>query len=313
MAIEFGKVEFVHLRDIWPLEADDFTPWLADNLHYISDAIGIPLDLVETEAAVERFSADILARDQDGGFALIENQLEGSDHTHLGQILTYLAGLEARTVVWVAREFEEAHLSAVRWLNENTPVDFSFFAVCIWVEKIGDSRPAPVFVVLAGPGDENVRAVSQPSGDAAQPSRENREGLSPRGVFSRDFWTHHADRHPDDGLRRGFAGYNPTFPVQGTEFYIRWYHEGRKQVGMWVAGRGGRWSRSIWVGLMPYLPALAQAVGMDPDKSRSRETAHIQLDIDISDPDNWPEAADWLHEKFEIYRRILSQPPAETP
>ena len=106
MAIEFGKVEFVHPRDIWAHEADDFTPWLANNLSYVSDAIGIPLELVETEAAVERFSADILARDPDGGFALIENQLESSDHTHLGQILTYLAGLGARTVVWVARDFE---------------------------------------------------------------------------------------------------------------------------------------------------------------------------------------------------------------
>ena len=313
MAIEFGKVEFVHPRDIWAHEADDFTPWLADNLSYVSDAIGVPLELVETEAAVERFSADILARDPDGGFALIENQLESSDHTHLGQILTYLAGLGARTVVWVARDFEEAHLSAVRWLNENTPVDFSFFAVRVSVARIGDSLPVPLFGVMERPSDwdEEVRAVSQPSGDAAQPNRENREDLSPRGSFNRDFWTHHADRHPDDGLRRGFAGYNPVFPVLGTEFTIKWFHEGRRRVGMWVAGPGGRNPHSVSGALRQYLPALAQELGVAPNQMS--RIAAIHLPIDISNPDNWPEAADWLHEVFEIYRRILSQPPAETP
>ena len=313
MPIEFGKVEFVHPRDIWAHEADDFTPWLANNLSYISDAIGIPLELVETEAAVERFSADILARDPDGGLALIENQLKGSDHTHLGQILTYLAGLGARTVVWVARDFEEAHLSAVRWLNENTPVDFSFFAVRVSVARIGDSLPVPLFGVLELPSDwdEEVRAVSQPSGDAAQPNRENREDLSPRGSFNRDFWTHHADRHPNDGVRRGFTGYNPIIPVIGTEFSIKCFHAERNLVGMWVTGLGGRYSRSIWGDLRPYLPALAQAAGADPNKSRDMDAAHIELAVDISNPDNWPKAADWLHEKLEIYRRILSQEAQE--
>ena len=299
MTIEFGKVEFVHLRDIWQYEAEDFTPWLADNLHYISDAIGIPLEALETEASVGRFSADILARDPDGNAALIENQLESSDHTHLGQILTYLAGLQAKTVVWVARDFEEAHLSAIHWLNENTPAEFSFFAVRLSVVKISDSPPVPLFEVMERQSDwdREIRAAVQP----------DRESLSPRGSFNRDFWTHHADRHPEGGLRRGFAGYNPTFPVQGTEFSIRWFHAGRNSVGMWVRGSSGRWTT---LGeLKPYLPALAQAAGMDPEKSWDAESAHIRLDIDISNPDNWQQAADWLHEKFEIYQRILSQPP----
>ncbi len=299
MTIEFGKVEFVHLRDIWQYEAEDFTPWLAGNLHYISDAIGIPLEALETEASVGRFSADILARDPDGNAALIENQLERSDHTHLGQILTYLAGLQAKTVVWVASDFEEAHLSAIHWLNENTPADFSFFAVQVSAARISGSPPAPLFNVVERQSDwdREIRAAAQP----------DRESLSPRGSFSRDFWTHHADRHPEDGLRRGFAGYNPTFPVQGTQFSIRWFHAGRNEVGMWVRGSDGRWTT---LGeLKPYLPALAQAAGMDPNKSRDAESAHIRLDIDISNPDNWHIASDWLHEKFEIYQRILSQPP----
>ena len=306
MAIEFGKVEFVHLRDIWAHEADNFTPWLADNLSYVSDAIGIPLELLGTEVSEGRFSADILARDPDGNRALIENQLERSDHTHLGQILTYLAGLDARTVVWVALDFEEAPLSAIRWLNENTAADFSFFAVCVYAVKIGDSKPALQFEALERPSDSDgeIRAVAQADREIAQPSRD----LSPHGKFNRDFWAHHAERHPDDGLRQGFAGYNPIFPVLGTEFTIKWFHEGRRRVGMWVAGPGGRNPHSVSAALRQYLPALAQELGVAPNQMS--RIAAIHLPIDISNPDNWREAADWLHEVFQIYRRILSQPPA---
>ena len=311
MTIEFGTLEAVNLREIWANESNDFTPWLANNLSYVSDAIGIPLDLVKTEASVGRFSADILARAPDGEFALIENQLEWSDHAHMGQILTYLAGLEARTVIWVALGFTEAHLAAIRWLNANTPADFSFFAISVWAVKIGDSLPALQFEVWERPSDSDgeVRAAAQTSGDAraaAQPSVENRD-LSPQGSFNSDFWTHHADRHPDDGVQRGFAGFNPTFPVQGTEFFIRWYHAERNQVGMWVTGRGGRRSQSILAALRPYLPALAKELGVNP--TQMSRIAAIRLDIDISNPDNWAQAADWLHEVFEIYIRVLSQPP----
>ena len=301
--------ESVNLRDIWEYETNDFTPWLADNLNYISDAIGIPLDLVKTEASVERFSADILARAPDGEFAIIENQLESSDHSHLGQTLAYLAGFGARTAVWVARDFEEEHLAAIRWLNANTAAEFSFFAVRVWAAKVGDSPPSPRFDVLELPSDwdDEIRAAAQANRDAPAVAQPSREGLSARGGFNRDFWTHHADRYPDDGLRRGFAGFNPVFPVRGTEFSIKWYHAGRNQVGMWVMGSGGR--RATLAALKPYLPALAQAAGAVPDESLDMESAHIRLDIDISNPDNWQRASDWLHEKSEIYRRILSQPP----
>ena len=301
MPIEFGRIEPVSLREVWPHEADDFTPWLAENLNYVSDAIGIPLELVETEASVDQFWVDILARDPDGGLALIENQLESSDHTHLGQILTYLAGLGARTVVWVARGFTEAHLSSVRWLNENTVDGFSFFAIRVRVVKISDSPLVPQFEVLVRPNDWDRRIR-----DA---TRESGRELTALGVFNRDFWTHYADRHPDDGLRRGFAGRNPSFPVHGTEFTIRWYHARGNQVGQWVTTPGARTFESSPESLEPYLPALAKALGEDLDEMW--DNAYITVYVDISNRDNWPQAADWLHEKLEIYRRILSQEAQE--
>ena len=302
MPIEFGRIESVSLRDVWAHEADDFTPWLADNLHYVSDAIGIPLELVETEASVDRFWADIVARNPlNDSVALIENQLEWSDHTHLGQILTYLAGLEARTVIWVALGFTEAHLSAVRWLNENTVDGFSFFAIRVRVVKISDSPRVPQFEVLAQPSDWDRRIR-----DA---TRESGRELTAQGVFNRDFWTHYADLHPDDGLRRGFAGRNPSFPVHGTEFTIRWYHARRNQVGQWVTTPEARSYQSSPESMKPYLPALAEALGEDLDEMW--DNAYISVYVDISNRDNWPQAADWLHEKLEIYRRILSQEAQE--
>jgi len=165
--IQFGRLTDLPLRDVWKHEAHEFTPWLAENIDHLSDAIGIPLELTGTEVAVDSFSADILARNsRDESIVLIENQLEQTDHTHLGQIMTYLAGLEAQTVVWIAPAFRPPHLSAIRWLNEHTADGFSFFAVKARVVRIGDSPFAPIFDVVEEP-DEWVRKLKAepPKGD----------------------------------------------------------------------------------------------------------------------------------------------------
>lgn len=157
--IQFGRLQDLPLREAWKHEAHEFTPWMAENIDHLSEAIGIPLELAGTEVAVESFSADILARNsRDESIVLIENQLEQTDHTHLGQIMTYLAGLEAQTVVWIAPAFRTPHLSAIRWLNEHTADGFSFFAVKARVVRIGDSPLAPIFEVVEEP-DEWVRKL----------------------------------------------------------------------------------------------------------------------------------------------------------
>ena len=109
-ATHFARLSDTSLREAWRDEARDFTPWLSDNIDYLSEVLGLELEATETEVAVDNFSADIMATEaRTGHRVLIENQLEGSDHRHLGQILTYLAGLDAKSVIWVAREFQEAH------------------------------------------------------------------------------------------------------------------------------------------------------------------------------------------------------------
>ena len=165
--MEFSELRNVDLRKAWPNETQHFTPWLSDNLARLSESIDITLELEGTEVRVDQFSADILARcPENDSRVLIENQLEATDHTHLGQILTYLAGLEAQTIVWIARDFHGAHLSAIRWLNEHTIDPFAFFAVKVTVVRIGDdesSPVAPLFEVLERPSgwDRTIRSQAQ--------------------------------------------------------------------------------------------------------------------------------------------------------
>ncbi len=148
-----GSLQKVELREIWASESSDFTPWLTrpENLKLLGDTIGIELDLDSQEKEVGPFRCDIVCKDADGRVVVIENQIEDTDHSHLGQLLTYAAGLDAIIVVWVAQEFTEEHRAAIDWLNENINTGVSFFAIEIEAWKIGDSAPAPKFNIVAKP------------------------------------------------------------------------------------------------------------------------------------------------------------------
>jgi hypothetical protein len=143
----------VDVRSIWEIEDRDFTPWLAspENIGLLAAELALgEVEVEATEHDVGRFSADIVARDQNGSIILIENQLESTNHKHLGQLLTYLAGLEGDArVIWIATEFLEEHRAAIDWLNANTNEHFDFFGVQTEVVKIGNSDPAPRFNVVA--------------------------------------------------------------------------------------------------------------------------------------------------------------------
>ena len=157
MTQELGRLERVeNLREIWPEENVDFTPWLAeeDSLELLGDTIGMELELEATEKNVGPFRADILCKNKrNGSWVLIENQIERTDHKHLGQIFTYGAGLDAITIVWIASKFTEEHRAALDWLNKITDEEFRFFGLEVEAWKIGDSLPAPKFNIIAQPND----------------------------------------------------------------------------------------------------------------------------------------------------------------
>ncbi|MFQ5775944.1 MAG: DUF4268 domain-containing protein, partial [Kiloniellaceae bacterium] len=136
---------------------------MAEHLSKLGEALGLDLELVEREGAVGDFSADIVARDLGrGDLVVIENQLEGTDHSHLGQLLTYAAGLDAGVIVWLSRDFREEHRQAIDWLNRNTATAVHFFGVVIELLKVDESRPAVNFRPVAFPNDWSRKAQSRP-------------------------------------------------------------------------------------------------------------------------------------------------------
>ena len=149
-----GRLERVDLRSAWISEATSFTPWLAtsDNLKLLGDAIGIDLEFEGSEQSVGPFRADILCKDIGrDSWVLVENQLEKTDHKHLGQVLTYAAGLDAVTIVWIAANFTNEHRATLDWLNRVTDDDFSFFGIEVELWRIGESLAAPKFNVISKP------------------------------------------------------------------------------------------------------------------------------------------------------------------
>ena len=141
--VTLGRLVHQSVRSVWKDEARDFTPWLAENLPALSEALGFDLELTAREAEVGDFSVDLLAKDLTSGHpVVIENQFGTSNHDHFGKVLTYASGFDATAVVWLAERFREEHRQALDWLNQRTDSETSFFGVLIEVFRIDNSPPA---------------------------------------------------------------------------------------------------------------------------------------------------------------------------
>lgn len=154
--MELGKLEKVELRDIWKHEALDFTKWLAkeENIAILSKELGIDIDVLETEMNVGRYNVDIFAKDSGSDRKIIiENQLENTNHDHLGKLLVYSAGLDANIAIWIVKDVNEEHKQAVEWLNENTFDNINIFLVKVELWKIGNSLVAPKFQIVCEPNN----------------------------------------------------------------------------------------------------------------------------------------------------------------
>jgi hypothetical protein len=147
-----GKLQRVDLREVWKHEAHNFTQWLEHNADVLSASIKLPIRNVEREHAAGSFSIDLVAEDDTGGTIIIENQLEKSNHDHLGKLITYLTALEARTAIWIVSDPRPEHIAAIAWLNESTAANF--YVVKVEAIRIDNSLPAPLFTVIVGPSIE---------------------------------------------------------------------------------------------------------------------------------------------------------------
>lgn len=297
-----GRLEQVDLSEAWINEAGHFTPWLAkpENLALLGDAIGIELECETQEKAVGPYRADILCRDtSSGSWVVIENQLEKTDHGHLGQLLTYAAGLKAVTVVWIAQRFTEEHRAALDWLNEITDERFNFFGLEIELWRIGNSEKAPKFNI-----------VSKPNGPIKLAS-----GRTPR----------------DGGLQRQqyeyWAGFVAYLKDKGTTLRVRnpparnWMDFSVGRTDAWLSVTIYVNKDAIWMGLCCQSEGfvqlkeqqevieseLGQEVSWDEEPGRKAAYIGLRRDADLKDRDKWPEQFAWLKCNLEAFEKAFRQ------
>lgn len=179
-ATTIGKIERVPLREVWRHEAHNLTTWLEENIDVLNDVIDFRLTNVEREHSAGSFSADLVAEDESGGTVVIENQLERSNHDHLGKLITYVAFMDARTAIWIVSDPRPEHVRAISWLNEASPADF--YLLKIEGIRIGESPPAPLLTLIVGPSEEG-REVGEVKKHRAE-----------RHQIFRRFWTEFLER-----------------------------------------------------------------------------------------------------------------------
>lgn len=171
-----GKLKKLPLREIWKHEAKDFSSWLAENLEVLNEVLDINLSLVEKNHTVGSFFIDVLAEDDEGKFVIIENQLERTDHDHLGKLITYLSSMDAKTAIWICSHPAKEHKKAIDWLNEASPADVRFYLLKLDAVQIGNSEPAPLFTIIAKP-ERETKLIGK-----------EKKQLAQRHVLRKKFW-----------------------------------------------------------------------------------------------------------------------------
>ena len=264
MTQKLGKIEKVDIKDIWSHEAKDFTPWLARNITQLGDALGMELALHDTEAAVGKFSLDILATDINGNRpVVVENQLNVTDHIHLGQLLTYAAGFDANVVVWLTSDFREEHRAALDWLNTRTGQDTEFFGVVVELWRIGSSPPAPHFNLVVAPNEWRKTGVGTGTPASA--------GASERGERYRLFWQELIDSLRDEhSFPQRKAGSGNWFSYSsghsGVTYNVTFAQGGLARTEVYIDGGNRDWNKELF------------------DKIKDRQES---IESELSDSLNW--------------------------
>ena len=295
-----ARLERVNLRTAWKHEAGEFTPWLAqdENLQMLAEALGLPeLELVATEHPVGDFKVDILCSD-DAGEVIIENQLEKTNHTHLGQIITYAAGVGAKKVVWVAESFRSEHVAALEFLNQNTTGDLNFFAVEVELWRIADSPMAPSFNVVVKPNDWSK---------AGRESARAAATTTPTKQLQQQFWTalvHYIETHkipvrPQKPLPQHWLNSNP---LGRSGFHIASTVNSRdERIGAEVYISHPQ-SKEFFQKLLVQRQAIESELGFELDWQELPERhacriAVFRPDSDLAEEVSWPTYCEWLADK----------------
>ena len=312
-----GRLHKVNLREAWSSESSDFTPWLAqdENLKLLGEAVGIELELESQEKEVGPFRADILCKDTaNDSWVLIENQLEKTDHSHLGQLLTYAAGLNAVTIVWIAERFTEEHRAALDWLNERTDEKINLFGLEIELWRIGDSPIAPKFNIISQPNgwSKTVQqaAAASASGEISEHKQFQlsfwtafKDYMETKSSFVRcqkplpQHWTNHAIGRSGVHLGSIVSTSNSETGTKGSEIRVELYMDGPN-------------AKPEFAALELQRESLERALGFPLTWHNPENKAMCRLftrkDADFLNENLWPEQFAWLKDRLEIMHRVFA-------
>ena len=294
-------VEVKDLRTVWPNEAADFTPWLAKekNIARLGDTIGVEITDVETESGVGAFSVDIFAtEDGTGRRIIIENQLEDTNHDHLGKLITYAAGKDASIIIWIVKNAREEHRAAIEWLNSRTTKDVSFFLCEIKLYKIGDSAPAVKFDVVEKPNDWAKNAQQNDTLTKTQSLR-----YEYWAAFNDYYWAAFNDyAFRDNDFAKAFNRRKPTyahwmdFSIDSAEYHLSVSQVRAKK--KLIAEFHIDDNKDIFHSLLQHKDEIESETGMTfdwrelPDKKASRVL--VEKPVDFDDPKQMESQFRWI-------------------
>jgi len=318
-----GRLERVDLRTAWPREAQDFTPWLArdENISILAETLGMELEVEAQEKDVGPFRADILCRGRDTdsppeqeSWVLIENQLEQTDHNHLGQLLTYAAGLHTVTIVWIAQLFRDQHHAALDWLNEITDDRFRFFGLEVELWKIGESLAAPKFNIVSKP--------NKWAKEAGEQARQAEIGsLSPLKQQQKRYWEDLTleieQRNSPVKIERPQAKHWSTSRLGRVGFHLSASLNSRKRQIHVALNLTGEDAKAHFHLLKEEQEKRENELGVTnldwmelPDAKESRIIAPLS-DTDPTDENDWHRQQDWLADTLvrfdEVFRPIVHE------
>ena len=304
-----ARIERVSLQEAWPHEAHNFTPWLAENLADLGDALDIPLQLQERESPVGTKKLDILASDPDGNPVVIENQLYPTDDNHLGRLLIYAAGKDAKSVIWVASTIDDDHRYVLDWLNQRTDNKTLFYGVAVELWKIDDSRPAPHFNVIIAPNKGSGPVVDPPPKD--DPNIGFRRPLKPK------FRELGVNVTSGDATKGAWCVIGYTLPrVKCTTF---WQKSLNFEVTVKKSGAQGQgWNQKACQLLSERRGGVESQIDPQGAESWDWQIGDESAKVVVSRPGNiydnpeqWDEYHDWIIAKFFKFREVFTPLLAE--
>lgn len=314
--MDLGILKTVAARHKWVNEARDFTPWLAENIIELNKAIGLELEIENMEVQCGPYSADILARDTGTDkYVVIENQLEKTNHDHLGKALTYASVLDASTIVWIATEFTPEHKKAMDWLNDHTLDEISFYGVQVELWQIDNSNPALRFNVICKPNEAVRQAAISKSTEELSDSRK----------FQLEFWTKFKDKISKTKKIPSLQTPRPQywFNISLGKTHIHLSTTCNTDVN--TVGIRVYIGNKIVNTMLPYLESkkieIESAIGhplqWNPNPETIDKVIVLLHPTDFSDPNSQEEALDWLVEytiKFrDIFSKLIVQNTPNTP